>query len=71
MTIAHALKQANANGADERGEWKASDRAVLAARRRHTLRDLRDLKALSMIIQPAATCILPGGAQPAHQLSLF
>jgi len=45
--------------------------AVLAARRRHTLRDLRDLQALGVIARRAAPYILLDGKQPARQLSLF
>ncbi len=45
--------------------------AVLAARRRHTLRDLRDLKALGVIVRRAAPYILLNGRPPARQLSLW
>ena len=45
--------------------------AVLAARRRGKLRDLRDLRALGIITKRAAPYILLDGKQPARQLALF
>jgi predicted DNA-binding helix-hairpin-helix protein len=45
--------------------------AILAARRRGTLRDLKDLRALGVVASRAAPFILLNGRQPARQMSLF
>ena len=45
--------------------------AVLAARRRGRLSDLRELKALGVILKRAAPYLLVDGRQAARQLSLF
>ncbi|MBI4771287.1 MAG: radical SAM protein [Chloroflexi bacterium] len=45
--------------------------AILAARRRGRLRELRDLRALGVVAGRAAPFILLDGRRPARQLSLF
>lgn len=45
--------------------------AILTARRRGTLRSLRDLKALGVLAERAAPFILLNGRQPAYQLRLL
>jgi predicted DNA-binding helix-hairpin-helix protein len=45
--------------------------AILAARRRGTLRDLKELRALGVLATRAAPFILLNGRQPARQMSLF
>jgi predicted DNA-binding helix-hairpin-helix protein len=45
--------------------------AILRARRRGTLRELRDLQKLGVIASRAAPFILMDGRQPAHQLRMF
>ena len=45
--------------------------SILAARRQSTLRDLKDLKALGVIVARAAPFVLLNGKRPAWQLSLW
>lgn len=45
--------------------------AILAARRHHTLRDLRDLRALGVLAHRAAPYILLDGRLPTQQIQLF
>jgi predicted DNA-binding helix-hairpin-helix protein len=45
--------------------------AILAARRRGTLRELRDLKALGILASRAAPFVLLDGRRPTQQLPLF
>ena len=45
--------------------------AILAARRKSTLRDLKDLKSLGIIVARAAPFVLLNGKRPARQLSLW
>jgi predicted DNA-binding helix-hairpin-helix protein len=45
--------------------------AILAARRTGRLRELRDLKALGILVARAAPFILLNGRQPTHQLALL
>ncbi len=45
--------------------------ALLAARKRGALRDLRDLKALGVAASRAAPFVLLEGRRPAQQLSLL
>jgi predicted DNA-binding helix-hairpin-helix protein len=45
--------------------------AILAARRKGKLRDLRDLQAIGVIASRAAPFVLLSGKRPAHQLSLW
>lgn len=45
--------------------------AILAARRRGTLRDLRDLRAIGLNTARVAPFVLLDGRRPAHQLSLW
>jgi predicted DNA-binding helix-hairpin-helix protein len=45
--------------------------AILAARRQNTLRDLKDLKKLGVIVARAAPFVLLNGKRPSWQLSLW
>lgn len=45
--------------------------AILAARRKGALRDLKDLRALGVLANRAAPFILLNGKQPARQMALF
>ena len=45
--------------------------AILVARRKGTLRDLKDLKTLGVLVARAAPFVLLNGQRPTWQLSLW